>query len=297
MNDAAGATSKAWTTDDSKEMYLIDRWGGGYFDVNEQGNITIAPLQDRGKRIAITDVIQEARDQGLMTPLLIRFQDLLHHRVRSLNEAFNRAIAENKYRGVYRGVFPIKVNQLREVVEEILDAGRPYHYGIEVGSKPEIFAGLSVHTDNESLIVCNGYKDDAFIRTAMIGRKLGKKVILIAEKLSEVRTITRIAKEMNVEPYIGLRVRLRDEGRRAWATSGGEHAKFGLSTSGILAATDIMREAGMSQAFKLIHFHIGRGPRHPHREARRARGGPLLREAPQDGPPRRVPRCGRRPRY
>src|SRR3712207_4334339 len=125
---------------------------------------------------------------------------MLHHRVRALNEAFNRAIAENKYRGVYRGVFPIKVNQLREVVEEILEAGRAYHYGIEVGSKPEIFAGLSVHTDSESLIVCNGYKDENFIRTALLGRKLGKKVILIAEKLSEVRMITRVAKEMNVEP-------------------------------------------------------------------------------------------------
>ncbi|MFO0592687.1 MAG: biosynthetic arginine decarboxylase [Polyangiaceae bacterium] len=247
----------SWSTEDSKELYLIDRWGGGYFDVDERGSMTIAPMQERGKRIAITEVIAEAREQGLQLPLLIRFQDMLHHRVRALNDAFGRAIAENKYRGVYRGVFPIKVNQLREVVEEILDAGRPYHYGIEVGSKPEIFAGLSVHTDNESLIVCNGYKDDAFIRTAMIGRKLGKKVILIAEKLSEVRAITRIAKEMNVDPFIGLRVRLQTKGAGRWATSGGEHAKFGLSTADILAATEIMKEAGMSSAFKLIHFHIG----------------------------------------
>ena len=257
MNDVTVSEKDSWSTEDSKELYLIDRWGSGYFDVDERGNMTIAPLQERGKRIAITDVIAEARELGLQAPLLIRFQDMLHHRVRALNDAFGRAIAENKYRGVYRGVFPIKVNQLREVVEEILDAGRPYHYGVEVGSKPEIFAGLSVHTDNDSLIVCNGYKDDAFIRTAMIGRKLGKKVILIAEKLSEVRTITRIAKEMNVEPLIGLRVRLVTKGAGKWATSGGEHAKFGLSTSEILAATDIMREAGMSQSFKLIHFHIG----------------------------------------
>ena len=257
MNDVTVAHKDPWSTDDAKELYLIDRWGSGYFDAGENGNMTVAPLQERGRRIAITDVIAEAREQGLTTPLLIRFQDILHHRVRALNEAFNRAIVENKYRGVYRGVFPIKVNQLREVVEEILDAGRPYHFGIEVGSKPEIYAGLSVHTDNESLIVCNGYKDDAFIRAAMIGRKLGKKVILIAEKLSEVRSITRIAKEMNVEPYIGLRVRLVTKGAGKWATSGGEHAKFGLSTSEILAATDIMREAGMSQSFKLIHFHIG----------------------------------------
>lgn len=246
-----------WTTEDAKELYLIDRWGGGYFDVNSEGNITIAPLQERGQKIAIREVVDAALEQGLRPPLLIRFQDLLHHRVRALNEAFNSAIADNKFRGTYRGVFPIKVNQLREVVEEILEAGRPYHYGLEVGSKPEVFAGLSVHTDNDSLIVCNGYKDDNFIRTAMLGRKLGKKVILIAEKLSEVRAITRIAKEMGVEPMIGLRVRLVTRGAGRWKESSGEHAKFGLSTAEILLAAQLLKEAGMSAAFKLVHFHIG----------------------------------------
>jgi len=247
----------AWSTDDAKALYMIDRWGRGYFDVNPTGNITAAPLQERGRKIALIDVVEEARDQGLRTPLLIRFQDLLHHRVRTLNEAFNRAISDLKFRGTYRGVFPIKVNQLKEVVEEILEAGRTYHYGLEVGSKPELFAGLSVHTDNESLIVCNGYKDENFIRTAMIGRKLGKRVILVAEKLSEVRTIVRVAKEMNVEPMLGLRVRLMTQGAGKWAESGGEHAKFGLSTAEILAACAILAEAGMSSAFKLLHFHIG----------------------------------------
>jgi len=236
---------------------MINRWGGGYFDVDERGLVTVAPLQERGKRVAIHDVVKAAQAEGLKAPLLIRFQDLLHHRVRTLNEAFLAAINEFRYRGLYRGVFPIKVNQLNEVVTEILDAGQRYHYGIEVGSKPEMFAGISVHTDNESLIVCNGYKDDAFIRMALVGRKLGKKVILIAEKLSEVAAICRIAKEMNVEPWIGLRVRLVSKGAGRWASSGGEHAKFGLTTAEILAATEIMKTAGMSQAFKLVHFHIG----------------------------------------
>ncbi len=260
MGDAIDGSipdAEPWTTEDAKALYLIDRWGAGYFDVNDAGNLTIAPLQERGQKIAIRDVVDASIEQGLRAPLLIRFQDLLHHRVRALNTAFNNAIAENKFRGTYRGVFPIKVNQLREVVEEILEAGRAYHYGIEVGSKPEVFAGLAVHTDNESLIVCNGYKDDTFIRTAMIGRKLGKKVILIAEKLSEVRTILRIAKEMNVEPMIGLRVRLVSKGAGKWATSGGEDAKFGLSTAEILMATELMKEAGMASSFKLLHFHIG----------------------------------------
>lgn len=247
-----------WTTDDANDLYLIDRWGSGYFAVGDDGHMQVAPLKERGKRISIYDVVQAAiKDENLKTPMLLRFQDILHHRVKTLNDAFNAAIAEERYRGTYRGVFPIKVNQLREVVMEIMDAGLKYHYGIEVGSKPEIFAALSVHTDNESLIVCNGYKDDAYIRTALLGRKLGKRVILIAEKLSEVRAICRIAKDLNVEPMIGLRVRLMTRGAGKWAESGGESAKFGLSTTEILQAADIMKEAGMSSAFKLVHFHIG----------------------------------------
>lgn len=250
--------SEPWTIDDAKELYLIEKWGAGYFDVNVEGNITVAPIQTRGKSVVLVDVVDAAmKEEGLKAPLIIRFQDMLHHRVRVLNEAFNRAIQENKYRGAYRGVFPIKVNQLREVVEEILEAGRPFHYGIEVGSKPEIYAGLSVHSDNESLIVCNGYKDDAYIRTALLGRKLGKRVILIAEKLSEVRAIVRISKEVGVEPEVGVRVRLVTRGVGRWAESGGENAKFGLSTGEILEAANILKEAGMPNAFKLVHFHIG----------------------------------------
>ncbi len=246
-----------WSIDDARETYLVNRWGAGYFDIDDSGLVAVHPSGQRGPKIPIMDVVDEARREGLATPMLIRFQDILHHRVRKLNSAFEAAILENKYRGKYRGVFPIKVNQLREVVEEILDAGRPSHYGIEVGSKPEVYAALSIHSDNDSLIVCNGYKDDAFIRTALLGRKLGKKVILIAEKLSEVRAIVRISKDMGVEPYLGLRCRLVSKGAGKWATSAGEHAKFGLTTSEILDAIEILREAGMSNSFKLLHFHIG----------------------------------------
>ncbi|HEX7191638.1 MAG TPA: biosynthetic arginine decarboxylase [Thermoanaerobaculia bacterium] len=246
-----------WSIEDSTELYMIDRWGAGYFGVTANGDMAVAPSQDRGTTIPIIDVVREAASLNLDTPILIRFQDLLRHRVETLNHAFNRAIAENGYHGSYRGVFPIKVNQLREVVEEILDAGKPFNYGLEVGSKPEIFAGLALHQDPESLIVCNGYKDATFIRMAMLGRKLGKKVILIAEKLSEIRAITQIAAEMNVEPWIGIRVRLLSKGKGKWATSGGEHAKFGLSTAEILEAIEILREAKMESAFKLLHFHIG----------------------------------------
>jgi len=237
---------------------MIDRWGGGYFNVDELGQMTVSPLKERGAAIPIIDVVKEAElHDNLKTPMLIRFQDLVRDRVVGLNEAFRRAIAENKYTSNYRGVFPIKVNQLREVCEEILDAGKPYNFGVEVGSKPEVFAGLALHTDPDSLIICNGYKDDAYIKMALIGRKLDKKIILVAEKLSEVRAIIRIAREMNVQPLIGMRVRLLSKGAGIWATSGGEHAKFGLSTAEILEATSLLREAGMEDAFKLVHFHIG----------------------------------------
>ncbi|HEX2123274.1 MAG TPA: biosynthetic arginine decarboxylase [Thermoanaerobaculia bacterium] len=251
------AQQRDWTVEDAGSLYMIDRWGAGYFDVAPSGEITVAPLQSKGIAVPIIDVVREAQTMNLSTPILIRFQDLLRHRVETLNGAFERAIRENNYRGVYRAVFPLKVNQLREVVEEILDAGRPFHHGIEVGSKPEIFAGLAVHQDPDSLIICNGYKDRNYIRTALIGRKLGKKVIIVAEKISEVEQITKIAAEMGVEPWIGLRVRLLSKGAGKWATSGGEHAKFGLSTAEILEAMEIMERAGMAASFKLLHFHIG----------------------------------------
>ena len=252
------STEESWTRDDAVGLYMIDRWGGGYFDVDDKGRMTVSPLKERGPALPIIDVVREAElHDDLKTPMLIRFQDLVRDRVIGLNEAFKRAISENKYNSSYRGVFPIKVNQLREVVEEILDAGKPYNFGVEVGSKPEVFAGLALHTDPDSLIICNGYKDDAYIRMALIGRKLEKRIILVAEKLSEVRAIIRIAKEMNVQPLIGMRVRLLSKGAGIWATSGGEHAKFGLSTAEILEATALLREAGMEDAFKLVHFHIG----------------------------------------
>jgi arginine decarboxylase len=251
------AQQKDWSVEDALSLYMIDRWGAGYFHVAESGLMTVTPLQHKGIAVPIIDVVREAQSMNLAAPLLIRFQDLLRHRVELLNRAFNQAITEQNYRGSYRGVFPLKVNQLREVVEEILDAGRPFHHGIEVGSKPEIFAGLAVHNDPESLIICNGYKDRNYIRTALIGRKLGKKIVIVAEKISEVELITKIAAELGVEPWIGLRVRLLSKGAGKWATSGGEHAKFGLSTAEILEAIEITRGANMDGALKLLHFHIG----------------------------------------
>jgi arginine decarboxylase len=189
--------------------------------------------------------------------MVLRFQDLLRHRVISLNEAFRSAIDELKYRGKYRGVFPIKVNQLREVVEEIVDVGKQYEYGIEAGSKPELFAALAVHESAESLIICNGYKDTQFIRIALLGTRIGKKVIMVAEKVEEVEAILRVSVEMGVDPMIGIRVRLSAKSAGLWATSGGESAKFGLSTVDLMEALGLIEKAGKSHCLKLVHFHIG----------------------------------------
>lgn len=250
-------STDTWSVEEAEQLYLVDRWGGGYFSINEDGHVRISPLGEKGPGISMMKVLEAAKDENLQTPLLVRFQDILRHRVQTLNEAFSRAILDNDYQGHYRGVFPIKVNQLREVVEEILDAGDPYCFGLEAGSKPELYAALAAHSNPESLIICNGYKDLGFVRLALIGRKLDKRVVLVAEKLSEVRGFIRVAQEMNVEPMIGVRVRLQSKGAGIWATSGGESAKFGLSTTEILMAVEMLREAGMSDALKLIHFHIG----------------------------------------
>ena len=172
-----------WDLQIARGMYNIHRWGAKYFDINEAGHVVATPLQEGGVAVDITDVIEEAKGRGLRFPLLVRFQDILRHRVESINLAFRNSIAEFSYQGSYRGVFPIKVNQLREVVEEILDAGKPYNFGLEVGSKPELFAGLALQSQMGSLIICNGYKDAGFIKMAILGLKLGKKVIMVVEKL------------------------------------------------------------------------------------------------------------------
>jgi arginine decarboxylase len=205
----------------------------------------------------LTDVIEEAKARGLKFPLLIRFQDILRHRVEAINLAFRNSIAEFNYQGKYRGVFPIKVNQLREVVEEILDAGKPFDFGLEVGSKPELFAGLALQNQMGSLIICNGYKDAEFIKMALLGIKLGKKVIMVVEKLEELRQIIAISKQLGVEPLIGIRARLLSKGAGKWAESGGENAKFGLSTAELLAATEMLKAENLGHCFKLLHFHIG----------------------------------------
>jgi arginine decarboxylase len=257
MNSPTDATPPPWNIDAARALYNIQRWGAKYFDINDAGHVVATPLQEAGATVDVTDVIEEAKSRGLKFPVLIRFQDILRHRVEAINKAFQSAIAEFNYAGKYRGVFPIKVNQLREVVEEILDAGKPYDFGLEVGSKPELFAGLALQNQIGSLIICNGYKDAEFIKMALLGIKLGKRVILVVEKLEELRQIIFISKSLGVEPLLGIRARLLSKGAGRWAESGGENAKFGLSTAEILAATEMLRAENLGHCLKLLHFHIG----------------------------------------
>jgi arginine decarboxylase len=256
MNQPA-APPPPWDIESARALYNIRRWGARYFDINEAGHVVAMPLREAGSVVDITDVIEEAKGRGLQFPVLIRFQDILRHRVEALNQAFAASIKEFNYQNVYRGVFPIKVNQLREVVEEILDAGRPFRFGLEVGSKPELFAGLAMQSQEGSLIICNGYKDTQFIRMALMGIKLGKTVILVVEKLEELKQIIAVSRQMGVEPLLGIRVRLSSKGAGRWAESGGDNAKFGLSTAELLMATELMRAEKMEHCFKLLHFHIG----------------------------------------
>ena len=246
-----------WDISSAISLYNIDRWGSGYFTINSKGHITVLPTQDASTPIDLTELLDEAQQRGLTFPMVVRFQDLLRHRVERINISFADAIAEMGYRSCYRGVFPIKVNQLREVVEEIMDAGKPFHFGIEAGSKPELLAALAIHKDPESLIICNGYKDSLFIQNALMGSKLGKKVILVVEKLEELLQIIQVSQEVGVEPMIGIRVRLAAKGAGKWATSGGENAKFGLSTADLVAASEMLKENGLAHCLRLVHFHVG----------------------------------------
>jgi arginine decarboxylase len=256
MSDSNNAAPQ-WDIQAARSLYNIDRWGAKYFDINENGRVICSPLQEDGACVDLNDVIEEAKARGLRFPVLIRFQDILRHRVEALNGAFRNSIVEFNYQGKYRGVFPIKVNQLREVVEEILEAGKPFNLGLEIGSKPELFAGLALQSQQGSLIICNGYKDTMFIKMALMGIKLGKKVIMVVEKLEELKQIINVSKQVGVEPQIGIRARLLSKGAGKWAESGGENAKFGLSTAELLAATELLKAENLSHCFKLLHFHIG----------------------------------------
>jgi arginine decarboxylase len=249
-------SASSWSAAKSEELFGFKRWGSGHFGVDPEGNVVVEPLVD-GRGIRIMDVVHEALEMGLKAPMVIRFQDLLRHRVVRLNEVFRQAIKDEGYKGSYRGVFPIKVNQLREVVDEIVAAGKDYNYGLEAGSKPELMIALAMHEGANRLIICNGYKDHDYIRLALLGRKLGKKIIIVVEQLAEIDDIISIAQETGVKPLIGFRAKLLTRGEGKWAMSTGDNAKFGLNTAEILFACEKLKQAKLTTCLRLVHFHIG----------------------------------------
>lgn len=246
-----------WTVERAIQFYNIENWGANYFTINAAGHLCVTPYGPTGPVIDILDVIEDVQEKNLGFPLVIRFQDVLRSRVEKLNETFRQAIASTGYKGSYFGVFPVKVNQMREVVEEILDAGERYHYGLEAGSKPELFVALALNQDPEALTICNGYKDEDYMRLALTGRKLGRKVIVVIEKLSELPMVLRVATEMGVEPLIGIRAKLATKGVGKWEKSSGDFAKFGLTIPEIVQAVRMLKEAGKEKSLVLFHFHVG----------------------------------------
>lgn len=246
-----------WTQEDADRLYQISHWGKGYFSVGEQGTLCVHPDRNTKHRIDLKRVADAAQEQGLGFPLVVRFQDILRDRVVLLNETFARVIAEAGYKGQYQGVYPIKVNQMREVVEEIIDAGTPFRYGLESGSKAELAAVAAMDLPEGALVICNGYKDYGYIKTALIARQLGKRVVIVVEKLSELYQVIQVSRELGVSPEVGVRVRLYAKGSGQWESSGGEFAKFGLTTPELVHAFELLKKEGMESALKLVHFHIG----------------------------------------
>ncbi len=241
----------------AEELYGIENWGKGYFSISDEGTLLVHPTREAHRNIDIKSVVDDVAQRGISCPLLVRFPQILHSSVRELNDAFIKAIKEFEYEGVYRGVFPIKVNQKKVVVKEIIETGRKYGYGLEAGSKPELLAALSSDLPPDCLITVNGYKDEALIKLALNGIRMGKKVILILEKISELEKILAVAKKRGVKPLIGTRCKLYAKGSGKWAKSGGEAAKFGLTTTEILETVEILKNAKMLDSLVMLHFHIG----------------------------------------
>ncbi len=241
----------------AEDLYFVRAWGNGVFSINERGHAVVHPCRDRGPSIDIYRVVRKLKERGHRFPLLLRFQDLLQTSVVRLNESFRKAVSVTGYPNRYQGVFPVKVNQLREVVEEILEAGRPYGHGLEAGSKTELTATLPYLTSDDMLLVVNGSKDESMMRLMLSGQKLGKNILPVLERYDEYEQFSRLAHSMEVKERFGVRVRLSTTGAGLWSESGGENSKFGISLTELLALIDRLKREGRTDAFRLLHFHLG----------------------------------------
>jgi arginine decarboxylase len=246
----------SWTTVEATEMYEIARWGQGYFSIGEAGHVLIHPTKDPTRSIDLKQLVDHLQLRGISLPTLIRFRDILQHRLQDIHEAFQGAITQHEYSGKYVCVYPIKVNQQRQVVEEVLEFGKPFKFGLEAGSKPELIAVVAL-ADNETPIICNGFKDAEYIELAMMAQKIGRRVIPVVEKYTELDLILDIAEKVGVRPAIGMRVKLAARGGGRWQSSGGYRSKFGLTVGEILKGLNELKTRGMEDCFQLLHFHLG----------------------------------------
>ena len=251
-----GAAASPFTTTDAAELYDIARWGNGYFSVNGAGHVQVHPTKDPSRTIDLKELVDRLQLRGIGLPVLIRFTDILKHRVGDIHAAFQAAIAQHQYQGRYACVYPIKVNQQRQVVEEVLDFGRPYGFGLEAGSKPELLAVAAI-ASNDTPIICNGFKDAEFIEMAMLAQKIGRNITPVVEKYTELGLILEYAEKVGVRPQIGMRVKLAARGSGRWQSSGGYRSKFGLTITEILRGLEELKARGMQDCLKLLHFHLG----------------------------------------
>ncbi len=246
-----------WSPASSAHLYQVQGWGAPYFSVNAEGHVDVTPDPDLPGRINLYELTEDLQARGLELPILIRFSDILAHRIKRINECFQRAIADAGYTGSYRGVYPVKVNQQRHIVHEVVEFGRPWHYGLEVGSKPELLIALSAMDDDGSLIICNGYKDRSYIETALIAQRLDKTVIIVLERIEELDVALKAAEKLGISPMLGVRAKLSSKGMGRWGNSAGDRAKFGLAIPEIIELVDRLAERDMLDSLRLLHFHIG----------------------------------------
>ncbi|MCR4765460.1 MAG: biosynthetic arginine decarboxylase [Bacteroidaceae bacterium] len=247
---------RKWRIEDSEELYNIKGWGASYFGINDKGHVVVTPLKD-GVEVDLKELVDELSLRDVTAPMLVRFPDILDNRIEKISHCFKRASEEYDYKAQNFIIYPIKVNQMRPVVEEVVSHGKKYNLGLEAGSKPELHAVIATNMDSDSLIICNGYKDESYIELALLAQKMGKRIFLVVEKMNELRLIAKVAKTLNLRPNIGIRIKLASSGSGKWEQSGGDASKFGLTSSELLEALDFLKERKMEDCLKLIHFHIG----------------------------------------
>lgn len=247
---------KKRTIEDSKELYNINGWGTSYFDINEKGNVCVSPCKDNTE-IDLRDIMDELALRDVTPPVLLRFPDILDNRIEKTASCFDQAKKEYNFNAENFIIYPIKVNQMQPVVEEIITHGRKFNLGLEAGSKPELHAVIAVQCQSDALIICNGYKDQSYIELALLAQKMGKRIFIVVEKLNEIDLIAHAAKKLNVKPNLGIRIKLASSGSGKWAESGGDASKFGLTSSELLNALELLDNKGLHDSLKLIHFHIG----------------------------------------